>query len=505
MTEKRVPLSRWSKLRTNVLYGEVFPSGNPGFGPFPTVTNLLNAEFCPVAILHNLLHGRDYALLGGPDYYEIKKRGALFDGFIAHLKKSLMKGELKLSGYNIPAQEGKIKEELFHPFAERYYRFRFNTREELWSRYIEPWMRRKLQNGELQSISSSDKDKVFFEISVANSHVPFSYKSGKRSYPLKGRIDEIDIKRKRIIERTIKGSSSDDKPPTLKDYQGWLLWKILSSLKRDRLPPQWNSVNFQDFELVVETPHKDFTVPHESPNYVQDTHSAYAWIHDISISESHGIRQKVYENRACTELNKNHECGLLNNTCYHKNYPHPQCRPEIKQIFKSWYQYLLWERIWKGDLFQYQLLRLPKEELIEKKLILEGKIISFGDNKIELEISKDSSLGGYNEYTIIPFGTLFCGKHMRAKLSEIKGNRLILEFQNKWISPSGTAILLPDILESSSPLLQKPPTFLEEQKQRGLLKLQQSGAIKEDRAKDRSWVQLLEAIFGIKPLKRSSK
>lgn len=496
MIEGRAPLSKWSYPQTDALQGETFPSGNPKFCPFPTVTNLLLAKFCPVALLHDLLHGRDYALLGTPDP-EIKRRGDLFHKFIAHIKESLIKGELKLSGYDIS--------QLFHPFAEKY-GFKFNARNDLYRRYIGPWVERKFE--ELKNISQSDRDKFFFEISVANYYVPFPYKDGKKSYPLEGRIDEIDIKNKRIIERTIKGFKEDTEPPALKDYQTWLLWKTLSSLKRNQLPSQWRDINFEEFELIVETPYKDFSVSYENPSYVEEIHSGYAWIHDISISESRIIGQKAYENRStdCPILNPEKECGLIH-ICRHRNYPYPQSRPEIKQIFKPWYQYLLWEQIWEGSLFQYQLLKLPKEELIEKGLILEGKIISFnGDRKIELEINKKiSSLGGYDEYTIIPFGTLFCGKHMRAKLSKVKGNRLIIELISEGVFPSETAILFPDILESSSPLLQEPPTFLERQTQSGLLKLQQSGAIKEEKAKERSWVQLLEAIFGIKLLRRGSK
>ncbi len=500
MIAKRETLSRWSFPRDDVLQGEVFPSGNPRFAPFPTITDLLIADFCPVALLHNLLHGRDYALLGGSDY-DIKRRGDLFHKFTSHLKLSLIKGEFSLSGYDIPTHETEISS-WFYPFA-KHYGFDFNACSELWRRYVGPWVRHKLQNKELQNISANDE--ILFELSVANSNVPFPYKSGKRSYPLRGRIDEIDVRRKRIIERTIKGSFDDDQPPLLKDYQVWLLWKLLCSLKQNQLPSQWNSINFQDFELVVETPHNEFTIEHENPNYVEKTHSAYAWIHDISISEAPGVIRDLYENRACTSLNPNQECGLIR-TCYPRNYPHPQCRPEIKQTFKSWYQYLLWEQIWKGDLFQYQLLRLKKEELIGKGLILEGKIVSLADSKIELEMSREiGSARGYDEYTIIPFGTLFCGKNMKAKLLRIKGNRLIMEIQNEGIYSSKDAILLPGSLESSSPILQELPTFLEEQKQSGLLKLQQSGAIKEEKAKSRSWIQLLEAIFGIKPLRRGSK
>lgn len=502
--ERGEALSRWSFPRDKVLHGEVFPSGNPRFAPFPTVTNLLNAIFCPVAILHDLLHGRDYALIGeaGRAYYELKRRGELFHNFIAYLKLSLTRGTLKLYNRDISTQETKINQ-LFHRFAQPY-GFDFNARSELWNDYIGPWVRRKLRNKELYGISVDDE--IFFEISVANFYIPFPYnESGKRSYPLRGRIDELDIKRKRIIERTIKGSPGDNKLPALKDYQVWLLWKILCSFKKDHLPSQWSSINFRDFELVVETPHHDFTVSHENPDYIDKTHSAYIWLHSISISESSGIGQEVYQNRTCTPLNVNQECGLIS-TCYSRNYPQPKCRSEIKQIFKPWYQYLLWERIWKGDLFQYQLLGLNKMELKEKGLILEGKIVSSDKGKIELEIEGSvGSVRGYPEYIIIPFGTLFCGEVRKAKLLEVKGSRLIMEIQDEGIYPSKDAILLPSSLESISPIFQEPPTFLEKQKQSGLLKLQQSGAIKEEKAKDRSWIQLLEAVFGIKPLKRGLK
>lgn len=364
-------------------------------------------------------------------------------------------------------------------------------------------MRHKLRKKELQSISAEDK--IFFEISVANFYVPFPYKSGKRSYPLRGRIDELDIKRERIIERTIKGSPEDKKPPPLEDYQVWLLWKILCSLRKDQLPLLWNSINFRDFELIVETPHRDFPVSDKNRDYIDKTHSAYIWIHSISISESAGIGQEVYQNRACTPLNVNQGCGLIR-TCYPRNYPLPQCRSEIKQVFKPWYQYLLWERMWKGDLFQYQLLGLNKTELKEKGLILEGKIISIDEDKIQLEMGKEVGVvRGYNEYTIIPFGTLFCGEVRKAKLLGIKGSRLIMKIQDKGIYPLKDAILLPSPLESVSPLLQEPSTFLEEQTQSGLLKLQQSGALKKEKAEDRSWIQLLEAVFGIKQLKRGPK
>jgi len=112
--------------------------------------------------------------------------------------------------------------------------FQISESNDIWRLCVRPWVERKLENDELQSITSNNQ--IFFEISVANSHVPFPLESGVRNYPLRGRVDEIDLTQRRFIERTIRGGREDDAPPFLKDYQIWLLWKIICSLREENLP-----------------------------------------------------------------------------------------------------------------------------------------------------------------------------------------------------------------------------------------------------------------------------
>jgi len=217
--------------------------------------------------------------------YPSQQRGDLFQKFIAHLKLSLRDGTFRLSGYDAQAQLGMVQD-LFLGFSQRH-QFSVNESSDIWRLYVSPWVSRKLESGELQSISRDDQ--IFFELSVSNVRVPFHLKGGERNYPLRGRIDEVDLTRKRIIERTIKGEPSDTSSPLLKDYQVWLLWKILCSLKARQLPQQWSSISFQDFDLIVETPSADFAVSRDNSDYTNDTHYAYSWINDISISESPGV------------------------------------------------------------------------------------------------------------------------------------------------------------------------------------------------------------------------
>ncbi|MBI4548832.1 MAG: hypothetical protein HY707_12690 [Ignavibacteriae bacterium] len=494
MTAIREPLPRWRYPDTQTL-SSVFPSGRPPFAPFPTVTNLVNANLCPVAVYHDLLHGLDNALMG---QYPQEKRGELFQKFIAHLKFAIRNGSLTLTGYDIQTQQGRIRTH-FLSFAQRE-GFSLNEAGDLWREYVEPYSRRKLQNGELINISPSDQ--FFFEISVANDHIPFALDAGIRNYPLRGRIDEIDFTNRRIIERTIKGGSTDNTPPLLKDYQVWLLAKLLCSLELNQMPSSWNGIRFQDFSLFVETPFNDFPIPFDNSDFVTHTHYSYAWINDISLSESPRVNQEVFENAACTPVNPHPVCAHPFINCFVHNYPYPQSRPEIRQAFQPWYRLLLWEQKWKGHLWQYQLLLLSRQELINRGLILEARMVSSSGNQLEIEIigRQASSLRGYEYCTIIPYGSVFCGLRINARLIRVRGNNVFMEYEDNRNIISHEVLLLPS--EISPPIMKEPLTFLDRQTQSALFRLQHIGADNLNRAQQRSVIQLLEAIFGIRPIQR---
>jgi len=499
MTVERHPLPRWRYPRNEVLRNQVFPSGRPPFAPFPTVTNLVNANLCPVALYHDLIHGIENALVRG-DLRTVKRRGELFHNFIAYLKLSIKNGDFELRG-NTQSQVNSIQNMFLH-FSQSQ-GFRISEINDIWRLYVGPWVERKLENGELQSITSNSQ--IFFEISVANSHVPFPLESGVRNYPLRGRIDEIDLTQRRIIERTIRGGREDNAPPFLKDYQIWLLWKIICSLREENLPNEWRGIRFEDFELVVETPYHDFVI-FDNQNFINDTHSAYAWINDISISESPGVFSEVFENAQCAPENPHTECGHLFITCFPRRYLFPRCRPEIRQTFQPWYRLLLWEQMWKGHLWHYQLLMLDREESLELGLIVETNVVSVQNNQIELEVigREASTLRGYEYCTVIPYGTVFCGLKLDARLVSTRNNNIMLQLSGilPTISEEALLLLSPDI---PAPIMKEPPIFLDRQMQSSLFRLQHIGAQNEERARRRSIIQLLESIFGTRPLRRRGR
>ena len=499
MTVERHPLSRWQYPRDDVLRNQIFASGKPPFAPFPTVTNLINANLCAVALYHDLIHGIENAFVRG-NPRTLKRRGELFHNFVAYLKLSIRNGDFELRG-DIPSQVSSIQN-MFLRFSQSQ-GFQICESNDIWKLYVRPWVERKLENGELQSISSDSQ--IFFETSVANSHVPFPLGSGVRNYPLRGRIDEINLTQKRIIERTTRGGYEDNSPPFLKDYQIWLLWKIICSFREENLPNEWRGINFEDFELVVETPCRDFVIS-DNQNFTNDTHSGYAWINDISTSELPGVFSEVFENAQCAPESPHSECGHPFINCFPRRYPFPRCRPEIRQTFQPWYRLLLWEQMWKGHLWHYQLLMLDREELLNLGIIVETSVVSVQDNQIELEIvgREANTLKGYEYCTIIPYGTVFCGLKLDARLVSTRNNNIVLQLSGILPRISEEAILLlsPDI---PAPIIKEPPIFLEQQAQSALFRLKHIGAQNEERARQRSLIQLFESIFGTRPLRRGGR
>lgn len=494
----REPLRSWRYPDSATMAGNSYPSGKPGFAPFPTVTSILNASLCPKAAYHDLLHGDGSALLG---QWSMLGLGEKFHSFAELVKRGIQNGRIDISGKN-SLSSLRIINDSFLDFA-RSRGLPLAGASDVWRMYVEPWVLRMLESGHLESIS--DKDQIFFEITVANPKLCVELDGGMRHYPLTGRIDEIDLTRKTIIERTIK--NGDEEPPLLKGYQCWLLWNLISSLPKDHLPSTWRSTDFDSFELIVETPTRSYRVSKANKDFIRDTHWSYAWINDISLSESPGVFKEVYDNQSCSPVSPHPECSHAFRICFARNYPHPQSRPEMKRVFQPWYRLLLWEKLWNTDLWWYQILMLPKADLINKGLMSEMKFLDAKDNVVTLQItSRDrTTVRGYDRYTLVTDGTLFCGKRVDAVMKSVEDDKVVMEVQNFEGTQYKHAILLHSPPDSNSQLVQPPPGFLLTQSQRGLLKLQQAGVMKPDRANQSSIIQLLESVFGVREIKRGER
>ena len=224
------------------------------------------------------------------------------------------------------------------------------------------------------------------------------------------------------------------------------------------------------------------------------------------------MSREVFENAQCAPENPNDNCGNPFINCFPKRYLYPQSRPEIRQAFQPWYRQLLWEQMWNGHLWFYQMLSLTRQELLDNGLILESRIIpqnlnTIRNNQIELELQNvnGNTLGGYEFCTIIPFGTLFCGIQLHAELRRTQNNRVLLQMNTPFSELSDEAILLlsPDI---PTPIVgSEPPIFLDRNAQYNLFRLRHIGTQNEQKAHSRSVIQLLEGVFGNRILRRGGR
>jgi hypothetical protein len=463
--------------------------GTPSFDPFPEVTDVMSAAHCPVAALHNILHGRSNPLVEGGGR-EIRN-GILFHEFASHLKSEIALGRRF-------ADIAQIRYE-FESFARHE---KESTRVSCWQYYVEPWCRRKMEE-----LSSMRRDaNIFFEVHVANPYVPFELETGQRTYPLVGKVDEVNIDDEKLVERTTMGRPTDTSPPRLKDYQLWLLWKALCSIDRSRYPEAWRDVDFTDFRLIVETPYRDFEVSRDKPEFERMTHDAYSWIHSLLFG-----RRAIHEAndaRTCTYLNKMEDCGLQW-VCYGRRWPRPfrAVRDEMRREFGRMYLLLAYELLWSQHLFRYQLTMLNRQDLESLGLATSGRVLSFADGRLEMELEPEQmerflaqrasgEIGGYH----IVFGSFSLGVRLKGFAEQISENRVLMRTTSTRVPVSSTALLLradPEVAAYAD-----QPWFLIEWLQRDLFSLESWGKERADRADSNPTIRMLEAIFGVNPLRR---
>ncbi|RLI84666.1 MAG: hypothetical protein DRP01_07765 [Archaeoglobales archaeon] len=472
--------------------GGLYPLGMPPFDPFPTVSDVIAADFCPYACVHRLLHG----VQGSPTITGetgLERAGDLFHQFIALVKSLIVSGRLRRL---TPGTLRREFEEFMGHLGTRYPHGVDSQR--LWDNYVRPWCERKLD--ELNEIEVGAR--LFFEVDTSSAYVRFEHGDRSFSYPLKGRIDELNLDEEVIVERTIVGTPYDESPPDPDAMQIWLLWKTLTSIDRENYPSELRDVDFRSFELIVETPYRDFEVRHDNPEFEERALRAYSWIRDIA-EDPRGILVAHRERRCDREPGI--RCSFMYRYigCRRRLPNYPLVRPAMRQRFRGWYRSLLWELMWDRDFFEYALLMLRAEELERDGLIirarLRGELTDTPEGTlIELELPSDAvgpvaaHVRDIGRCTIV-FGTFHLGQRLEGELLDTSGEgriRIIVRRRYMPIMLSSVTIL------SDTTLLESRPWFLIRRIQRYLFQYEQIGRDRNDRAREDAFVQLVEALFG---------
>jgi hypothetical protein len=502
--ELRVPLPQWRWPRRDHLLEQVYRRGPPPFNPFPSVQDIVDAALCPYAVFHKFYHGYHGALIGlRGDEGEGIQLGHHFHNFISFLKTEIIAGRARpddaqsLLGRYCSSQHVDV-----------------DTENSLRS-YLRYWLRRKRES--LEQLRSQ-MPRVFFEVHVASINVTFA--RGVR-FPLSGIIDEIDTTNRKIIERTLRGREDDVEPPFLKDFQLWLLWKIISSIDGDAIREVLGCIDLRDYELIVETPYRDFRIDKNNPQFNEWAEDAFSWINDLAtgnhsrlaIAISEAWRNRGFYNRPCRYGEEIEEC-MMRNACYYRRRRYPERRSALRSDLRRLYYALFNEQIWKHDLILYQLaymeqcpdiaLRNELRRLLVGKSIFPVRVIEplNGENFV---LRIDEHLRGPLSEVIqdevvnldIVFGSFSVGLRRRAHLdidnprSNIRNGQIVVSVEGPINVEGLNALLIRDSL-----LLREEPWFLKRLVQRSLFYLEKWGLDRDDRARAHVTIRFIDTLFG---------
>jgi len=493
----RQPLKVWRWPRREHLLEEVYRRGAPPFDPFPSIQDVVDAVLCPMTVVHRTYHGLHGALRG--------PRGlAEGEGEHFHRFMSILKSDIAL---------GRRRPDDAFSLLRMYCSWKgldAETESNL-RRYLSFWMKRKRDS--LNELWNQGPG-IFFEVHVATINVTFGGR--KVRYPIHGLIDEIDTINKKIIERTLRGNENDGIPPFLKDFQVWLQWKVLTSIKRNLIPKTLRNENFEKYELIVETPYRDFRVERNQPLFEEWAEDALAWISDItrsSIAISDAWRNRGHHTRPCNFGDEIEECAWARMACYCRRWRYPERRSALRASLRPLYRALYNEQLWAHDLLLHQLASMEQHDDPALRDELKGLLMGRNIYPIKVEstleggrctVRIDNTVSESLLETIqdenlsfdVLFGAFSFGLRRRAFLllddeeTNPEEGRYVMLIERINETEGMSAFLIKGLL------LKEDPWFLKRLVQRALFSLEKWGMDKEDRAQNHTTVRLIDTLFG---------
>lgn len=471
----------WRFPRQPVLLGQRLASGPPPFGPVLTPTYICDAWLCPLAAYYSLLS----------DIHPLPERrgrrwssGTTYHRMIARLRGELAGGQFVIPGGSRVVQEQAVRQRIFEMAREMAVDQAFV--QELWSTAIEPYVARKLASGELTRLRGND---LITEVAVLcpDVQVPTN-DGGHRTYPFHGVIDELDASAGRLIERTIRGDPQDNEAPGGKDLQARLLRRILSSISLAERPEGWERT---DWEVIVETPFKDFSISVDSSDTVA-IHEGAAWA-DL-ICRDPRIWRACLTHAQCSPTQSHLGTG---DRCpaWRRRPPYPRSRQQLLRDCAWARRLLMYEYLWRHDLFWYRIMLQTAGQL---GLLVPIQVTGMVGDRILLD---PASPVGNPAYALVVFGTVALGLYRAGDFEDVGGGRLaFLPSDPLWGWPRMGAFPM----GQAALLIFPEPTFLIHRDQRLLTFLPQRGVYSAQEAETSGHVVLFEALHGLRDLETRS-
>jgi hypothetical protein len=484
----------WRKPPGPYLLGERFPSGKPPFDPFPTVS-LVMKGYCSVAIYHDLVWGRSWD--GKSDAGIGQAIGPLYHDFIATFRWRIALG---LEGIDSSTDATLFQAKLqrfFNSWVDRR-NLPVAARNALWSSVS------KLFTRKLSEVVALAGKKIFEEVDIVNHRTEFNLPEGTRRFPIRGRIDELNLSDGVLVERTLENDPLTNEPPPYKRFQAWLCAKAITTLPPMVRPNSLQGIWTRPLKVLLETPEKDIWIDPNTREFEPWVSQAFYWIRALYRNQGQAASY-AYERASCSAEHPDESCSHCRIDCFVKKYSFPERRRELSRICATYARALLYDRMWDSDLWYYQQSYLPQEFHQDTGDRLEGAIESVDQQvvTVKLEAGGGSSLEPGTPLTAIPgaMGNFYLGKRLRMSIADrrIVGSDTLLSVKlGKYQPPlaPGDRITLFVDRGDRMVVLQEPLGHLKDLVRSRLARFRRIGTDSLLQAEQSGLTQLLRAITG---------
>lgn len=487
----------WRRPTGPVLRGGVFQRDTPPFYPFPEVTQVAKG-YCPVAMWHDLFWGRNH--FGRRDTWIGGARGTLYHDIVGELRMDVAAGRI--------AVDNLRDESIARALAERYLGDFVNRRAvapadaDTLRDVFMPYFLRKWREGELSQLQGK---RILMEVEVANRRCPFPIGQTLRHYPIRGRVDELNLSDGILIERTLEASPLSEDPPEYKFHQAWLYAQAITTLPEFQRPEALLSLWDRDLQIRVETPTRDYRVDSTSV-YPMLAGRAYYWIRAIF----RGVPgAAVWDEAACSPDEPDDACSHCRIDCHTIPTDFPANRAALGRLVHRHAQAFLFERVWQDDLWYYRQCWLPERILEEDGEYIPATIYDCQEDRLEVTLTTEQNralqaqLHPIGQVEGIPeqFGGFCLGRRLRLSFlgsHALSEEQILITFRcnarDGELLRTQSMIQLFTLPGSEIGLSRRPPGFLKDLDRRCVGRLLKVGARSLTSAQQSGVVRTLQVL-----------
>ena len=349
-------------------------------------------------------------------------------------------------------------------------------------------------------------NQVLFECWIVNPYTELGLTN--ETYPIVGRIDEIDFDQKIIIERCVR-----DPPPLHKYVQALIYHRALTSLltrHRRALSSQLRGMLRGNWSVIIETPLNDIAVNSVNMQFESIIWNGLRYVREIIHPSSRGWGS-FFMNRSCNPpiWNRNCEyCGLC--IASSRRLQYPVARAYLKPRSLNLLRLLLYESIWSWDRYLYALSMHDPHRLLQinyREPYALGIIRNIQGSQVQIQIDQVFSplierIRSAGTIYLIPKPYKFVlGPRLRGDIVSVISGTITVNI----LTPLRFSLSRGQVLLTSSQrtfITQTPPIskIILEKRRRAISKLRLIGTSDPSEYQRRGVLRFIDALTGRAPL-----